>query len=108
MTASIHQTTNNGALVAQAPIYPSACTLVDLIGYNAGSTLLYAQIHDKVDQILAGDIPLFVIPVPGLRAVFSLSVALMLTRGLQLGISSTEATFTSAGAFLAFAAQVQA
>jgi hypothetical protein len=64
------------------------------------------QIHDKASAIAPGDAPVIVIPVPANRSLFAVDVPYKFTSGMQVGISTTETTYTSAGNMLAYSAVV--
>lgn len=97
------QRTNAGTLVAQAQAFPWSCKLQTLVGYNASSAVAYVQLHDSKVALVGAEVPLFVIPVPANRVWFSLEIALEFDNGLTVALSTTENTFTSAGANMAYA-----
>jgi hypothetical protein len=101
------QATNRGALVSQAQAIVVPCILRDVCGYNASGSLAYVQLHDRSTALSGGEVPLFVIPVPGGRTCFSMSMSLGFDAGITIALSSTEATFTALGSpNLAYAVMV--
>jgi hypothetical protein len=102
-----HQAGSEGVLLAADIVCPGPCMLQCVAGYNAAAGLLYVQLFDKTTAPVAGDVPEMVIPVPGGRTPFSLSIPYVFTLGCSIGISSTELTYTSGGASLLYIATVQ-
>lgn len=104
--AGQHQAASEGGLLDKDIVCPTPCELQCLIGYNASSGTLYVQLFDKATAPSNGDVPEMIIPVPGGRTTFSLSMPYVFTLGCGIGISSTELTYTSAGNYLSYAASV--
>lgn len=101
-----HQAASEGVLLDKDIVCPTPCELQCVVGYNAGSGMLYVQLHDKAGALSNGDVPEIIIPVPGGRTPFSCAMPYVFTLGMNIGISTTELTYTSAGNLLSYAATV--
>ena len=79
-------------LVAQRP-----CRLTQMIGYINGTNpaaFIYVQLFDQVTDLVNGDVPIEEFPVNQLKGVFAYGFTEFFTRGLIVGFSTTQGSYT--------------
>jgi hypothetical protein len=99
----------SGAVVLrdQEVVFPGACELEVVAGYNSEPTatqLLWVQLFDSALLVLPGEPALVTIPVYGGKTPFSFALPVKFATGLVIAISADEASYADAGTWLSFTA----
>lgn len=102
-----HQAASEGVLLDNDIVCPTPCELQCAVAVNTGAGALWIQLHDKTSALVLGDVPEVSVLTPGGMGTYSLAMPYVFTKGMVIGISTTQLTFTSAGNVLSYAATVR-
>lgn len=97
-TERVHRRVPVGALTDRLVVTQRPCRLTQMIGYVNGEDpdlWIYVQIFDQVTTLTDGDVPIEEFPVNQRKGVFAYGFTEFFERGLIVGFSTTQGTYTS-------------